>query len=88
MPLIISLYCLVFVFPKGSPLNIKDCYGKTPLLLACSRLNWDSVAVLQVAGADVKEKDHENRNCVHLAIISGSNMHGFFESALTKVKSA
>lgn len=76
----------LFLVLQKSPLDIKDCNGKTPLLLAASRLNHESTKVLYDAGADICAKDFDQSNFLHLAIRNVSGLDELWNSSMFKVQ--
>ncbi|XP_070195077.1 transient receptor potential cation channel subfamily A member 1-like isoform X2 [Littorina saxatilis] len=67
-----------FLLEKGVDINSKDDTGRTPLLLAASKGCWDTVQVLVGGGADVRVRDRNSQNFLHLAIRFGGKLGQFF----------
>jgi len=73
---------------QGSPLDLQDCNGNSPLLLAATRLSSNAVCTLIDAGCDLTIKDHDNRNYLHLAVRNGGRLCDFGETSKPDVSLA
>ncbi|XP_028831479.1 transient receptor potential cation channel subfamily A member 1a [Denticeps clupeoides] len=58
-----------FLLSKGANINIIDCKGQSPLLLATSCGAWKTVSLLLSQGCDFRVKDNCGCNFLHLAIL-------------------
>ncbi|XP_056135341.1 ankyrin repeat and EF-hand domain-containing protein 1-like [Lampris incognitus] len=62
---------LSLAFSQGVPVDIKDRYYKTPLMIACSSANLEVAKFLINLGADVNECDQFNWTPLHHACYAG-----------------
>jgi len=59
-----SLFCLELLLRAGCPVDVKDVYGDTPLMVACTYSNLPSVAYLLKCGASVTTKNRRGLNAL------------------------
>ncbi|XP_033116145.1 transient receptor potential cation channel subfamily A member 1-like [Anneissia japonica] len=59
---------------KGASIDIKDCEGRTPLMLAASRGSWRTVNALISMNADYQLRDIGDRNFLHHAVYNGFSL--------------
>jgi ankyrin repeat protein len=60
---------------QGADLDCKDKEGRSPLLVAAGNNAWTTVKELLNKGANMSATDTKSRNFLHLAILSGVNLH-------------
>ncbi|XP_048121828.1 transient receptor potential cation channel subfamily A member 1b [Alosa alosa] len=63
-----------YLISKGADIDCIDCKGLSPLLLATSCGAWRAVAFLLSKGANMKIKDEEGRNFLHLATFQAKGL--------------
>ncbi|XP_038056878.1 transient receptor potential cation channel subfamily A member 1-like isoform X2 [Patiria miniata] len=63
-----------FLIAQGADMDVVDKHGCSPLLRAVSRGSFRSVSLLNEHGADCSLRDCQNRNVLHLAVLSGKNI--------------
>lgn len=68
----ISLNILKLLIEKGASINKKDSLGDTPLIIACSLGNLESVKILLTNGANPNTANYESKKPLNLAIKSGN----------------
>ena len=61
------------ILNKGADINIKDKFGKTPLMVAISGYNGDNsiIRLLIENGADKETRANSNISCIQLAKMKG-----------------
>src|ERR1019366_5909979 len=59
-----SLFCLQLLLQAGCPIDAKDVYGETPLMIACTYSNLPTVAYLLKCGASVTTKNRRGLNAL------------------------
>ena len=68
-----SLEMIKKILNKGADINIKDKFGKTPLMVAISGYNGDNsiIRLLIENGADKETRANSNISCIQLAKMKG-----------------
>ncbi|KPJ00566.1 Transient receptor potential cation channel subfamily A member 1 [Papilio xuthus] len=69
-----------YLISEGSDINPLDKERRSPLLLAASRAGWRTVHTLIRLGADIKLKDMNSRNLLHLVVLNGGRLEDFAAS--------
>lgn len=66
--------CLLIYFAKelGNAIDDRDCDGKTPLAIACSKGHFSTVSFLVAWNANVNSVDSSGDSVLHLATFSQS----------------
>lgn len=59
---------------QGTDVNAKDKESRSPLLLAASRGGWRTVNTLIRLGANIRVKDNNTRNVLHLVVMNGGRL--------------
>uniref|UniRef100_A0AAY4AU61 Ion transport domain-containing protein n=1 Tax=Denticeps clupeoides TaxID=299321 RepID=A0AAY4AU61_9TELE len=71
-----------YLISKGADIDCVDCKGLSPLLVATSCGAWKTVAFLLSKGANMKTKDKEGRNFLHLATFQPKGLKNLPEQLL------
>ncbi|KAM4606588.1 transient receptor potential cation channel subfamily A member 1b [Polymixia lowei] len=71
-----------YLISMGADIDIIDCKGNSPLLLATSCGAWRTVALLLSKGANVNVKDRSGCNFLHLAILQPKGLKNLPEDVL------
>ncbi|XP_048004376.1 transient receptor potential cation channel subfamily A member 1 [Leguminivora glycinivorella] len=66
-----------YLVQEGSDINPLDKERRSPLLLAASRAGWRTVHTLIRLGADIRLKDINSRNVLHLVVMNGGRLEDF-----------
>ncbi|KAI8431157.1 hypothetical protein MSG28_001202 [Choristoneura fumiferana] len=66
-----------YLVSEGSDINPLDKERRSPLLLAASRAGWRTVHTLIRLGADIRLKDINSRNVLHLVVMNGGRLEDF-----------
>ncbi|XP_022097081.1 transient receptor potential cation channel subfamily A member 1-like [Acanthaster planci] len=73
-----------FLIAQGADMDAVDKNGYSPVLRAVSRGSFRSALLLNKNGADCRLRDCQNRNILHLAVLSGKDL---MKCGLTALKS-